>query len=71
MDAGHDVVTEAGQATLLSFRAPGDAAEASAALYARGVSLRDIPGTDLLRASVGWWNDESDVDRLVAELSAL
>ena len=40
-------------------------------LYARGVSLRDIPGTDLLRAAVGWWNDESDVDRLVAELRAL
>ena len=68
VDAGHDVVTEAGQATLLSFRAAGSAAEASAALYARGVSLRDIPGTDLLRASVGWWNDESDVDRLVAGL---
>jgi L-cysteine/cystine lyase len=71
VDAGHDVVTEPGQARLLSFRAPGDAAETSAALYARGVSLRDIPGTDLLRASVGWWNDESDVERLVLELSRL
>ena len=70
VDAGHDVVTEAGQATLLSFRAPGDAAEASAALYARGVSLRDIPGTGLLRASVGWWNDGSDLERLVEALSA-
>jgi len=71
LDAGHDVVTEEGQATLVSFRAPGDAAEASAELYARGVSLRDMPGTGLLRASVGWWNDESDIDRLVEGLAAL
>ena len=71
VDAGHEVVTDAGQATLLSFRAPGDAAEVSAALYARGVSLRDLPNTGLLRVSVGWWNDESDVDRLVTELGAL
>ena len=69
--AGHDVVTEAGQATLVAFRARGDAAASSAALYARGVVLRDLPGTDLLRASVGWWNDESDVDRLVRELAEL
>jgi len=26
------------------------------------------PGTGLLRASVGWWNDESDVERLVSAL---
>ncbi len=71
VDAGHEVVTDAGQATLLSFRAPGDAAVVSAALYARGVSLRDLPNTGLLRVSVGWWNDESDVDRLVTELGAL
>jgi L-cysteine/cystine lyase len=67
-DAGHDVVTEPGQATLVAFRAPGGAAEAAAALYERGVIVRDIPNTDLLRVSVGWWNDESDIDRLVAEL---
>ena len=33
-----------------------------------GVVLRDMPGTDLLRASVGWWNDERDLERLVAGL---
>ena len=59
---GHDVVTEAGQGTLVAFRWPGapgaaDAAEASAQLYQRGVIVRDLPGTNLLRASVGWWND--------------
>ena len=71
VDAGHDVVTEAGQATLALVSCAGRCCRGSAALYARGVSLRDIPGTDLLRASVGWWNDESDVDRLVAGLSGL
>ncbi|HUR86105.1 MAG TPA: aminotransferase class V-fold PLP-dependent enzyme [Solirubrobacteraceae bacterium] len=33
-----------------------------------GVILRDLPGTDLLRASVGAWNDESDLERLLAAL---
>ena len=61
-------MTEPGQATLVSFRSGGDAAEAVAALYERGVVLRELPGTGLLRASVGWWNDESDLERLVAAL---
>ena len=47
-----------GQGTLVSFRFDGDTAEAAAALYARGVVIRELPGTGLLRASVGWWNDE-------------
>jgi L-cysteine/cystine lyase len=71
LDAGHEVISEPGQGTLVAFRAPGDAAEASGALYRRGVILRDLPNTDLLRASVGWWNDEADADRLVAELADL
>jgi selenocysteine lyase/cysteine desulfurase len=66
--AGHDVVTEAGQATLVTFRARGDAPAVSAALYERGVVVRDLPASDLLRASVGWWNDTSDLERLVAAL---
>jgi L-cysteine/cystine lyase len=70
-DAGHEVVTEPGQATLVAFRSPGDAAEVSAALYRRDVIVRDLPNTNLLRASVGWWNDESDADRLVAGLREL
>jgi selenocysteine lyase/cysteine desulfurase len=67
--AGHEVVTEAGQGTLVSFRAQGDSAEIATALYARGVIMRDLPGTGLLRASVGWWNDESDLDRLIEGLA--
>jgi L-cysteine/cystine lyase len=68
-DAGHKVVTEAGQSTLVSFRASGDAAAVAADLYARGIVLRDLPGTGLLRASVGWWNDEGDLERLVDALA--
>ena len=68
-DAGHDVVTEAGQATLVSFRCVGDPLATRLALYDRGVVLRDLPGTDLLRASVGWWNNEDDLARLVDALA--
>ena len=70
-DQGHEVVTEAGQATLVSFRWPGDTAVAAAELYKRGVILRELPGTGLLRASVGWWNDGSDLERLVEGLAAI
>jgi L-cysteine/cystine lyase len=66
--AGHDVVTQAGQGTLVTFRARGDAPAESAALYERGVVIRDLPGGGLLRASVGWWNDEGDLERLVDAL---
>jgi L-cysteine/cystine lyase len=69
--AGHEVVTEPGQATLVAFRAHGDAAAASAALYERGVVVRDLPSSSLLRASVGWWNDEGDLERLVTALAEL
>lgn len=68
LEAGEDVVTQPGQATLVTWRARGDSAGASAALYAQGVILRDLPNGGLLRASVGWWNDEADLDRLVAAL---
>jgi L-cysteine/cystine lyase len=37
-------------------------------LAAAGVVLRNLPGRGLLRASVGAWNDESDLDRLLAAL---
>ena len=71
LEHGHDVVTEPGQATLVSIRWPGDTAEAVAKLYERGVIIRELPGTGLLRASVGWWNDGSDLERLVEGLASL
>ena len=30
--------------------------------------LRELPGTPYLRASVGAWNDEADLERLLAAL---
>ena len=33
--------------------------------------VRFIPGTGLLRASVGFWNDESDIERLAEGLEEL
>jgi len=68
---GYEVVTEAGQATLVTFRARGDAPAVSAALYERGVVIRDLPASGLLRASVGWWNGEGDLERLIDALVPL
>jgi L-cysteine/cystine lyase len=68
---GYDVATEPDQSTLVSFRFAGDTAEAAAALHRRGVVLRELPGTGLLRVSVGWWNDGSDLERLVEALAAI
>jgi selenocysteine lyase/cysteine desulfurase len=37
-------------------------------LAASGVVVRNLPGRALLRASVGAWNDDSDLDRLLSGL---
>ena len=71
LERGHDVATEPGQGTLVAFRLQGDTAAAVAALSERGVLLRELPGTGLVRASVGWWNDDSDLERLVEGLAAI
>ena len=63
-----EVVTPPGHSTLVSFRPNGDAAELVTSLYERGVVVRDLPGRDLVRASVGWWTSEDDLQRLVAGL---
>ncbi len=68
-DAGTDVVVPAERATLVAWRVP---VEESAAVVARlagaGVIVRDLPGRGLVRASVGWWTSDDDLDRLVAAL---
>ncbi len=69
LSEGHEVVTEPGQATLVSLRVNGDPAATAAELYRRGVVLRDLPTVGTLRASVGWWNDGSDLERLVEALA--
>jgi L-cysteine/cystine lyase len=71
VEAGHDVVTEPGHGTLVSWRWPSETKEAAQALAEDRVLIRDLPGTGLLRASCGYWTSEDDIDRLVAGLSAL
>jgi L-cysteine/cystine lyase len=56
------------EGTLVSFEAPGDAAEDAARLYEAGVIVRDLPGTGRLRVSCGWWTNDDDIERLVAAL---
>ena len=63
-----DVVTAPEQATLVTWRSEGDTAEATKRLAAAGVVIRDLPGTGWLRASVGWWTSDEDVERLVEAL---
>ena len=63
-----DVVTAPGQATLVTFRGDGDSGEVAKRVYEQGVVIRDLPGTGWLRASVGWWTSDDDVERLVAAL---
>ena len=48
----------------MSFASDDPLAE-RARLAERGVVLRDIPDHPHLRASVGAWNDESDLERLL------
>ncbi|MGH3022168.1 MAG: aminotransferase class V-fold PLP-dependent enzyme [Gaiellaceae bacterium] len=67
VDHGVEVVTEAGQGTLVSFRAE-DPAELAARLGEQGVVVRDLPGTGLVRASCGFWTSEEDLERLVRGL---
>jgi L-cysteine/cystine lyase len=63
-----EVVTEPGQATLVSFRPDGDAAELVEELAAAGVVVRDMPGLGWVRASCGFWTSEEELERLAAGL---
>jgi selenocysteine lyase/cysteine desulfurase len=56
------------QSTLVSFPSPDPAGE-RALLAERGVIVRNIPDRPWLRASVGAWNDEADLERLVESLA--
>ena len=64
-----EVVTPAGQSTLVSFRPAGDPTELVAALGERGVIVRELPGRNLVRASCGWWTSEDDLQRLADGLA--
>jgi L-cysteine/cystine lyase len=63
-----DVVTEPGHSTLVTWRDEQATDRVGQALEA-GVVIRELPKLGWLRASVGWWNDESDLERLVAAVT--
>jgi selenocysteine lyase/cysteine desulfurase len=60
-------VAPRGPTTLVSFPSP-DPPEDRLLLAERGVIVRNIPDRPWLRASVGAWNDERDLERLVETL---
>ena len=57
-------VAPRGHSTLVSWHSDEPAAE-SQRLGAAGVLVRDIPGRGLVRASVGAWSNEDDLERLL------
>jgi selenocysteine lyase/cysteine desulfurase len=63
-----EVVGGHARSTLISFSSPDPLAERER-LAERGVALRDIPGRPWLRVSVGAWNDEEDLERLLDGLA--
>ncbi len=65
-ERGHEVAPR-DRTTLVAWKDP-DPLAAKARCEAAGVIIRDLPGTGLLRASVGAWNDESDLERLLVAL---
>jgi L-cysteine/cystine lyase len=66
-ERGHEVAPR-GPTTLVSWTDP--AAEATRdRLLADGIVIRNLPGRDLVRASVGAWNDAGDLERLLAALA--
>jgi L-cysteine/cystine lyase len=68
-EAGADVVVPEERATLVSWRVPPeDSAAVVTRLAGRGVIVRDLPGRGLVRASVGWWTSDDDLERLVSAL---
>ncbi|HEY2142561.1 MAG TPA: aminotransferase class V-fold PLP-dependent enzyme [Solirubrobacteraceae bacterium] len=66
-ERGHEVAARA-ETTLVSFSRPDPPAE-RARLAERGVIVRNVPGRPWLRASVGAWNHEEDLHRLLSALS--
>lgn len=63
-----ELVTPEERATLVAFRAPGEAAELVAQLYEQDVHVRELPKTGLVRVSCGWWTSDGDLERLVGSL---
>ena len=62
-------VVPRGDSTLVAF-ADADPEATRVRLAEAGVIVRNLPGTSYLRASVGAWNDDADLDRLAELLAA-
>ena len=60
-------VAPRGATTLVAWE-EDDPPAAAARLAAAGVVIRHLPGRPLVRASVGAWNDDSDLERLLDAL---
>jgi selenocysteine lyase/cysteine desulfurase len=58
-------VAPRGESTLVAWEDP-DPPATRQRLADAGVVIRDLPGTSYIRASVGAWNDESDLERLLS-----
>jgi selenocysteine lyase/cysteine desulfurase len=65
-DRGRTVMPR-GATTLVSWEDPY-AEDTRNRLVEGGVVVRDLPGRALLRASVGAWNDDADLDRLLSAI---
>lgn len=69
---GVSLLTPPQHAGLVSFRLRGRTGEdAAARLTERGFLVRSIPGWDAVRASMGFFLEESEVDGLIAAVEAL
>jgi L-cysteine/cystine lyase len=60
-------VAPRGRTTLVSWRSEDPEGD-NARLAEAGVVVRFLPGRGLVRASVGAWSNEDDLERLVAAL---
>lgn len=68
LEAAGRRVAPRGPSTLVSWHSEDPEAEA-ARLGSSGVVVRSFPGLPFVRASVGAWNDQSDVERVLAGAS--
>jgi len=66
-EAGHTVAPR-GDSTLVAWE-DADPEGTVKRLREEGVVVRNLPGRPLLRASVGAWNDDSDLERLLAAIA--
>ena len=66
-EAGHTVAPR-GDSTLVAWE-DADPVSTVARLREEGIAVRNLPGRPLLRASVGAWNDDSDLDRLLTAIT--